>query len=134
MSDLVIHGLFRHLSFHNVDETRRHLTEALSAEGFRIFAIFDHAAAAQEVGLELPPTQVLVFGNPKGGTPLMLMAPTLAIDLPSRILIRQEAHGRSEVYFNTLAALAQRHHLQGKNQEVMAFDKKIISLIRSSLA
>ncbi len=133
MSDIIIKGLFHHLSPHNANETRWHLTEALSAEGFRIFAIFDHAAAAEDVGLRMLPTQVLVFGNPKGGTALMLTAPTLAIDLPSRILIRQEAYGHSEVYFNSLAAIAQRHHLQGKNREVMAFDKKIISIIRSSL-
>ncbi|OYV80900.1 MAG: hypothetical protein B7Z70_07290, partial [Acidithiobacillus ferrivorans] len=63
------------------------LDAALQKAGFIVFARFDHTQAAHEAGLQMLPTQVIVFGNPKGGTPLMLAAPTLAIDLPSRILV-----------------------------------------------
>lgn len=126
-------GLFHWRSPFGVAETVRRLQEALALRGFILFAHFDHSRAAQEVGLSMPPTEVLVFGNPKGGTPLMLAAPTLAIDLPSRILIREGEGGGAEVFFNTMAYLKERHRLLGRDPEVVAFDQNVIETIRSSL-
>lgn len=127
-------GLFHFTSPYDLAGTVGRLEAALESEGFRLFARFDHAASAAKAGLFLPPTQLLVFGNPKAGTPLMLAAPTLAIDLPSRILVRENEAGRCEVYFSTLAAAAQRHRLVGQERQVAAFDQKVIALIRSVLA
>lgn len=81
------HGIVRLQSSHSVAETVGKLQSSLKEHGVRLFARIDHAAAAAEVGLKMPPTQVLLFGNPTGGTPMMLAAPTLAIDLPFKALI-----------------------------------------------
>lgn len=126
-------GLFHWRSPYGVAETARRLEDALKVQGFAIFAHFDHSRAAQEAGRQMPPMEVLVFGNPKGGTSLMLAAPTLAIDLPSKILIRQDEDGAIEVFFNTMAYLKERHRLIDMDKEVIAFDQKVTGLIRSSL-
>ncbi len=128
-------GLFHWRSPYGVAETARRLEDALKVQGFTIFAHFDHSRAAQEAGRQMPPMEVLVFGNPKGGTPLMLAAPTLAIDLPSKILIRQDedSAAAAEVFFNTMAYLKERHRLIDMDKEVIAFDQKVTELIRSSL-
>lgn len=126
-------GLFHWRSPHGVAETARRLEDALKVQGFTIFAHFDHSRAAQEAGRQMPLTEVLVFGNPKGGTSLMLAAPTLAIDLPSKILIRQDEDSAAEVFFNTMAYLQERHRLSDMDKEVIAFDQKVTELIRSSL-
>ncbi|WP_040887547.1 DUF302 domain-containing protein [Verrucomicrobium sp. 3C] len=126
-------GLFHWRSPYGVPETVRRLKDALAVQRLIIFAHFDHSRAAQEVGFQMPPTEVLVFGNPKGGTPLMLAAPTLAIDLPSKILVREGDGGTVEVFFNTMAYLKERHCLIDMDREVAAFDQKVIEIIRSSL-
>ncbi|MGC8503404.1 MAG: DUF302 domain-containing protein [Acidithiobacillus sp.] len=133
MDNVLPAGLFHWRSPYGVAETARRLEDALKAQGFTIFAHFDHGHAAQEAGRQMPPTEVLVFGNPKGGTPLMLAAPTLAIDLPSKILVRQDEDGAAEVFFNTMAYLKERHRLMDMDKEVIAFDRKVTDIIRSSL-
>lgn len=133
MDNVLPAGLFHWRSSYGIAETARRLEDALKAQGFTIFAHFDHGRAAQEAGRQMPPTEVLVFGNPKGGTPLMLAAPTLAIDLPSKILVRQDEDGAAEVFFNTMAYLKERHCLMDMDNEVVAFDRKVTELIRSSL-
>jgi uncharacterized protein (DUF302 family) len=70
-------------------DTMARLRSTLESRGFRIFAVIDHRAAAESVGLTMPPTMVLIHGNPKGGTPLMLAAPDFAVELPLRVLIRE---------------------------------------------
>lgn len=81
-------------SRYSFSETLAHLQSALEASGLRIFATIDHRAAAQSVGLDMPPTAVLIYGNPKGGTPLMLAAPDFAVELPMRLLVREGEHGK----------------------------------------
>ena len=80
-------GLISIASRHSVEETIQRLQAAFVAKGLQIFAVIDHSGEAEKVGLKMPPTKLLIFGNPKGGTPVMLAAPTIAIDLPLKVLV-----------------------------------------------
>lgn len=80
------------------------LAHAIEAAGMRIFGRIDHAAGAAEVGLSMPPTVVLIYGHPKGGTPMMLAAPSAALDLPLRVLVREDGDGRTLVSLHPVAA------------------------------
>ena len=92
-------------------ETLRRLETSIAAHGLTIFARVDHAEAAKGVGLELKPTVVLIFGSPKSGTPLMQMSETIGIDLPLKMLVRQEANGQTVLAYDDPAWLASRHGL-----------------------
>lgn len=81
------------LSHFSFSETVERLTSAIHSAGLRLFATIDHAAAAAEAGLHMPPTLVLLYGNPRAGTPLMLDIPRVALDLPLRVLVREGADG-----------------------------------------
>ena len=85
--------------------TLTRLADALEGAGLTIFARIDHQAAARNVGLDMPPTTVLIYGNPKGGTPLMLAAPSLALDLPMRVLVREDGGGHTLVSFHPARTL-----------------------------
>jgi uncharacterized protein (DUF302 family)/uncharacterized membrane protein YidH (DUF202 family) len=104
-------GIVTKPSNHSVDQTLEKLEGLLRAKGVTIFAVIDHSGEAAKVGLEMPPTKLLIFGNPKAGTPLMLAAPSSAIDLPLKILIWADAQGKVWVSYNSPAYLQQRHHL-----------------------
>lgn len=82
--------------------TLARVTDAIGAAGLTVFARIDHASGAARVGLAMPPTVVLVYGNPKGGTPIMLAAPATALDLPLRALVR-EVEGGTSVAFRPIA-------------------------------
>jgi len=92
-------------------DTVRRLEAAVKAKGMTIFARIDHAAGAEEVGLALRPTELLIFGNAKGGTPLMQSDQTMGIDLPLRALVWQDAAGNTWLSYNDPSWLAQRHGL-----------------------
>jgi uncharacterized protein (DUF302 family) len=98
-------------SHHSVDETVNNLKAILEAKGVTLFAVIDHSGEAAKVGLTMPPTKLLIFGSPKAGTPLMLAAPSIAIDLPLKILVWQDARGRVWLSYNSPEYLAQRHGL-----------------------
>jgi len=87
------------------------LEAAVNAKGMSVFARIDHAAGAASIGTLLRPTQVLIFGNPKGGTPLMQSTQTIAVDLPLRALVWQDASGKTWLSYNDPAWLAKRHAL-----------------------
>lgn len=91
--------------------TREALLSAFAARGIKVFAEIDHAAAAVEAGLAMPPAQVLVVGAPRVGTPLMQAHPDLALDLPLRLLLRQSATGQAEVVMRRACHLEQLHGL-----------------------
>lgn len=93
------------------DETLKRLVAAIDARGATLFGVIDHAKNAAQAGLELPPTSVVIFGNPLVGTPLMLAAPSLALDLPSRVLVRSNPTGSVDVVYRDPAALASEHGL-----------------------
>jgi len=98
-------------SHHSVDETVEKLKGMLQAKGIQLFALVDHSGEAAKAGLKMPPTKLLIFGNPKGGTPLMLAAPSIALDLPLKILVAEDAQGKVTVSYNSAEYLKQRHGL-----------------------
>jgi uncharacterized protein (DUF302 family) len=104
-------GIVTISSNHSVDESVEKLKAILQAKGVTLFAIVDHSGEAEKAGLKMPNTKLLIFGNPKGGTPLMLASPSAAIDLPLKILIREDAAGKVWISYNSPAYLAQRHSL-----------------------
>ena len=104
-------GLIDIPSNHSVDETVEKLMGILQAKGVTLFALVDHSGEAAKVGMKMRPTKLLIFGNPKGGTPVMLAAPTIAIDLPLKILIWEDAQGKVLVTYNSPAYLQTRHHV-----------------------
>jgi uncharacterized protein (DUF302 family) len=87
------------------------LQAILQAKGVTIFALIDHSGEAAKVGMEMRPTKLVIFGNPKGGTPLMLAAPSIAIDLPIKILIWEDGDGKVWLSYNSPEYLAERHNL-----------------------
>ncbi|WP_233382991.1 DUF302 domain-containing protein [Methylobacterium sp. C25] len=98
-------------SAYSFAETVQRLRSALEGKGLTIFAAIDQRAAAQSVGLDMPPTTLIVYGNPKGGTPLMLAAPDFALELPLKLLVREDASGKTQVLFTPAAALEGLHGL-----------------------
>ena len=104
-------GILTLESHHSVDETLRKLETLLAARGITLFARIDHSGEAAKVGMSMPPTKLAIFGNPKAGTPLMLAAPGIAIDLPLKILIREDAEGKVWVSYNSSKYLQKRHQI-----------------------
>ncbi|MGA8223713.1 MAG: DUF302 domain-containing protein [Candidatus Acidiferrales bacterium] len=104
-------GIISKASNHSVDETIEKLKGLLQAKGVNVFALVDHSGEAQKVGLKMPPTKLLIFGSPKAGTPLMIAAPSIAIDLPLKILVAEDAQGKVSVSYNSPAYLQERHGL-----------------------
>jgi uncharacterized protein (DUF302 family) len=104
-------GIIEKPSNHSVEETVAKLKGILQAKAVTLFALVDHSGEAEKVGMKMPPTKLLIFGNPKAGTPLMLAAPNSAIDLPLKILVREDAQGKVWVSYNSPAYLQQRHNL-----------------------
>ena len=98
-------------SHHSVDETVDKLKTILQSKGVTLFALVDHSGEAEKVGLKMPPTKLLIFGNPKGGTPLMLAAPSVAIDLPLKVLVAEDAQGKVWISYNSSEYLKERHDL-----------------------
>src|SRR6202030_3911576 len=104
-------GIVNQPSTHSVDDTLGKLQHILEAKGIAVFALVDHSGEAAKVGMKMRPTKLLIFGNPKGGTPLMLAAPSVAIDLPVKILIWEDDQEKVWVSYNTPEYLAERHGL-----------------------
>jgi len=104
-------GIVSKSTLHSVDEAVVKLLQLLKAGGVTLFALIDHSGEAEKVGLKMRPTKLVVFGSPKGGTPLMQAAPTIAIDLPLKILIWEDAAAKVWISYNTPEYLAERHHL-----------------------
>jgi uncharacterized protein (DUF302 family) len=104
-------GLIDVPSNHSVDETVERLKGILQAKGITLFALVDHSGEAAKAGIKMRPTKLLIFGSPKAGTPLMLAAPRIAIDLPLKILIWEDAQGKVWVTYNSPVYLQERHGL-----------------------
>jgi uncharacterized protein (DUF302 family) len=96
-------------SSHSVDKTVEKLQEILKAKGVMLFALVDHSGEAEKAGMKMPPTKLLIFGSPKAGTPVMLAAPSIAIDLPLKILVWEDTQGKVWVSYNSPEYLQQRH-------------------------
>jgi uncharacterized protein (DUF302 family) len=104
-------GLVTLAGAHSVEETVARVRALLEAKGIREFALIDHSGEAAKVGLAMPKTQVVIFGNPKGGTPLMLAAPSVAIDLPLKLLVREDDAGQVWLSYWSAQALLSHHGL-----------------------
>jgi uncharacterized protein (DUF302 family) len=104
-------GLIHVPSPRSVPETLKKLQTLLEARGLKLFALIDHSGEAENAGLKMRPTQLLIFGSPKGGTPVMVAAPTLAIDLPLKALVWEDAGGKVWVSYNSPDYLQQRHNI-----------------------
>src|SRR5207244_5136401 len=104
-------GIITRPSHHSVDQAVERLQALLRAKGVTLFALVDHSGEAAKVGMKLPPTKLVIFGNPKAGTPLMLAAPSVAIDLPLKILVWEDAQGKVWLSYNSPLYLQQRHGL-----------------------
>ena len=102
-------GIIDKRSNHSVDETVEKLKGILQAKGVSSFALVDHSGEAEKAGLKMRPTKLLIFGSPKAGTPLMLAAPSVAIDLPLKILVWEDGQGAVWLSYNSPAYLQERH-------------------------
>ena len=107
-------GIVTRSSPHPFGQTLERIESVLAAKGATVFARIDHSAEARKVGLEMPPTTLLIFGNPRAGTPLMNAAPSLAIDLPLKVLVSQAKDGTVSVSFNSSEFIGSRHGLSGQ--------------------
>jgi len=111
---MAIHGLTNRESRYSVHETIDRLEALLKSKGIKVFARFDQAAEARAVGLSMRPTELLIFGDPKSGSPLMNQYPSLAIDLPLKAVAWESETGTVYLTFNSAEYLHERHHLAGE--------------------
>jgi uncharacterized protein (DUF302 family) len=109
MASLPVNGLVHLKSPYPVPETLKRLESVLHARNLTVFARIDHGGEAEKVGLTMHPTQLIIFGSPKAGTPLMVASPTLAIDLPLKALAWEDADGQVWLSYNDPYYLKQRH-------------------------
>ena len=107
-------GLIDIPSSHSVDETVTKLEGILQAKGIALFALVDHSGEAAKAGMKMRPTKLLIFGNPKAGTPVMLAAPSSAIDLPLKILVWEDDQGKVWITYNSPSYLQERHNLRSE--------------------
>jgi uncharacterized protein (DUF302 family) len=108
---VIAKGIVEIKSQHTVDDTVIRLRQILEAKGVKLFAVVDHSGEAASVGMSMPPTKLLIFGNPKAGIPLMLTSPSTAIDLPLKLLVSEDAGGAVTICYNSPVYLQQRHGL-----------------------
>ena len=111
MSASANNGVIDIPSHHSVDETVEKLKGILNAKGVTLFALVDHSGEAEKAGMKMPPTKLLIFGNPKAGTSVMLASPSSAIDLPLKILVWADAGDKVWVSYNSAAYLKERHNV-----------------------
>jgi len=104
-------GIVTIAAHHSVQQTVEKLEGILKTKGVKLFVLVDHSGEAEKVGLKMPPTKLLIFGNPKAGTPLMLASPSMALDLPMKILVWEDTSGKVWISYNSVAYLQARHRL-----------------------
>jgi uncharacterized protein (DUF302 family) len=124
-------GIISKPSKYSVPETLHRLETILQTKNIKVFARVDHSGEAEKAGLKMPPTQLLIFGNPKGGTPVMLAAPTSAIDLPWKALAWQDAVGQVWLSYNDPAYF---QHRFGLSDDVMKPLAGLSAVIEQALA
>jgi uncharacterized protein (DUF302 family) len=104
-------GIVNRPSHHSVERTVDRLKDILLSKGITLFAVIDHSGEAGKVGLKMPPTKLLIFGSPKSGTPLMLASPSIALDLPLKILVWEDSDGKIWLSYDSSGYLQERHGL-----------------------
>ena len=123
----IVEGLTTISSHFGPKETVDRLETEIQAKGMKVFARIDHAAGAAEVGLTLRPTELIIFGNARGGTPLMNSAQTVGIDLPLKALVWQDAAGKTWISYNEPRWIVQRHNVANAESIV----NKMADLLRA---
>jgi len=129
-----IPGLAMLPSAHGAPETARRLEALLAQKGLQVFARIDHAAAAAAAGLSLRPTLVLLFGDPRAGTPLMQSRQTIGIDLPLKALVWEDEAGRAWLGYNRPEYLAERHGVHDRDEAVRAMAAGLNALAHAATA
>ena len=127
---LTPNGIITHRSPHSVSDTLDRLESLLQAKNVKVFTRVDHSGEAEKAGLHMPPTQLLIFGNPKGGTPIMLAAPLSAIDLPVKALAWQDPEGKVWLSYNDPQYLKTRFSVP---DELLASISGLNALIEQAL-
>src|ERR1700722_3284379 len=115
-------------SHHSVDATVEKIRGILAAKGVTLFAVVDHSGEAEKVGLKMRPTKLLIFGNPKAGTPVMLAAPSIAIDLPLKILVWEDEAGKAWISYNSAEYLSSRHSVPAELMQNLAAAEAIAAM------
>jgi uncharacterized protein (DUF302 family) len=123
-------GIVNRQSNHSVDETTARLQSLLQSKGVTVFALVDHSGEAEKAGMKMRPTKLLIFGSPKAGTPLMIAAPSIAIDLPLKLLVSEDIAGKVWISFNSADYLRARHHFP----EELAQNIAIVSTLAEKAA
>ncbi len=126
-------GLATRPSRHTVAETIDHLEAVVRSKGMTVFARIDHAEAARKAGLSMPPATLLIFGNPKGGTPLMKASPTTAIDLPLKALAWEDAEGKVWLTYNRADYLKERHDIRGSDELLETLEKGLDAMTKRAV-
>ena len=126
-------GLITGASRFSVGETLDRLTAAITSAGLLVFARINHASNAEEVGLKLRPTELLIFGHPRGGTPLMQDKQTAGIDLPVKALAWEDEEGRVWLTYNEAAWLATRHELGASSKNAIEAIEAGLAALASSI-
>lgn len=111
MTNPTVEGLITIRSKYSVDDTVINIVSFLREKKIKLFAVIDHSGEAKAAGLNMQPTRLIIFGNPKAGTPLMLASPSAAIDLPLKLLVAQDEKGAVWVSYNSAEYLAKRHSI-----------------------
>jgi uncharacterized protein (DUF302 family) len=119
-------------SAYSATETVERMKALLAQKGIEVFAHIDHAAEAQNVGLSLRPTQVLIFGNPKAGTPLMQDQQTIGLDLPLRVLVWEDSAGKTWLTYHRVEDMAQHHHVAGHDDAITVMDTGLGAMARAA--
>jgi uncharacterized protein (DUF302 family) len=123
-------GIVRHHSPWPVDEVVKHLLALLREKGITVFTMIDHSGEAAKVGIDMPNTKLVIFGNPRAGTPVMLAAPESALDLPLKILIAEDFTGTTNVSFNDPNYLQSRFGLDpGLMPAIEGFRQIVASIV-----
>jgi uncharacterized protein (DUF302 family) len=132
MSEVVIAGLITVASAFGAKETMDRLEKEIRGKGLTVFARIDHAAGATEAGLKLRPTELIIFGNARGGTPLMQASQTTGIDLPLKALVWQDAAGKTWISYNEPSWIIQRHGVGVSGEIVDKLTFMLQALVRSA--
>jgi len=114
MATTADNGVVQIPSKNSVEQTVTKIETMLAAKNVKLFTIVDHSGEAEKAGMKMPNTKLLIFGNPKAGTPLMLTSPTVALDLPLKILVAEDAAGKVWISYNAPDYLRKRHNLSGE--------------------
>jgi uncharacterized protein (DUF302 family) len=120
MTEMNASGIVDIASNHSVDATVEKIRGILEAKGVRLFALVDHSGEAEKVGMTMRPTKLLIFGNPKAGTPIMLAAPSIAIDLPLKILVWEDTDEKVWISYNSADYLRGRHNVPAELMQNLA--------------